>query len=105
MGELKPPYPDNSFGRRVRMGVQAGSGLGQLRFSGWIRGQGGGLKIGVKIRPYRVHLILEFSRVGGDGDDRVFVGYDDAELAVSAVAAEGVVSATPELEAIALAPI
>src|SRR5207247_7129366 len=55
--------------------------------------------------PDCVHLALEVAGGGGDGDDRILVGNHDAELAVGAVTAEGVMSAAPELKAVALNPI
>ena len=87
------------------MGDQSGGGLGQLGLGGWIIRQGGGLEGGVEIVPDGIHLVLEFVGVGSDGDDDVFVGNDDAKLAVGAVAAKGIMGATPELEPVALTPI
>src|SRR5712671_2329399 len=60
---------------------------------------------GEEFVPDDVEFALHVAGVGGDRDDGVLFGHDDAELAVGAVAAECVVAATPELEAVALIPI
>src|SRR5205823_2412413 len=63
------------------------------------------MESGQQFVPDDVEFALHVVGVGGDGDDGILFGNDDAELAVGAVTAEGVVAAAPELEAVALVPI
>jgi hypothetical protein len=64
-----------------------------------------GMECGEEFVPDDVEFALHVVGLSGDGDDGVFFGDDDAELAVFAIAAKGVVAAAPELEAVALVPI
>jgi len=55
--------------------------------------------------PDEVQHALHVADAGGDGDDHVLIGHDDAVLAEGAVAAVGVVPAAPELITVALFPV
>ena len=58
-----------------------------------------------EVSPDEVEFVLHVLGVGGEDDDGVLLGEDDAELAKGTVAAVGVVAAAPELEAVALGPV
>src|SRR5260221_2707133 len=87
------------------MSFQFADRLHQLFLRGGILGERLDSKRGIKLVPDGGHLALEVAGVGGDGDDGVLFGNDDAELTAGAVAAKGVMRAAPELEAIALLPV
>ena len=58
-----------------------------------------------QVLPDQVQLALHVAGLGGDGHHGVLLRHDDHELAESAVAAEGVMPAAPELVAVALQPV
>src|SRR6266446_840323 len=87
------------------MSFKVGDFLLQRRLSCGIIRQRLGLKGRIEFVPDGIHLALEVAGVRRNGDDRIFIGNHDAELAVGAVSAKGIMRATPELKAITLHPI
>ena len=55
--------------------------------------------------PHEVNFALHIADLGVDRDDRVLLRHDDHVLAERAIAAVGVVTAAPELIAVALQPV